>query len=103
MCRSLGFSQGLLSTHADKAMCEGRTVTGLCEIWRFEVASLSSVDHATLYCIASGPEFISSPCYLGDTTNGRKSQSSGYNSLLVRSSNINEYQVYFLWVKAVGA
>jgi len=82
--RSLGFSQGILSTHVDKAICEGRTVKGLCEIWGFAVASHSLVGHATLYCIPSGPEFISSPCYVGETTNGRKSQSSN-NSLLVRS------------------
>jgi len=58
MFSSLGFSQGILSTHVDKAICEGRTVTGLCEIWGFAVASLSLVGHATLYSIASGPEFM---------------------------------------------
>jgi len=41
MCRSLGFSQGILSTHVDKAICEGRSVIGLCKIWGFAVASLS--------------------------------------------------------------
>jgi len=52
ICLSLGFSQGILSTHVNKAICEGRTVTGLCEIWGSAVASLPSVGHATFYCIS---------------------------------------------------
>jgi hypothetical protein len=54
------------------------------------MASLPSIGHIMLdvlqfYCISSGPEFIYNPCYLGDTTDCRKSQSRGYNCLLLRS------------------